>query len=123
MKSGVRVEAVADKRESVTTIHVGLVLAEAICISAFGFELSRALSGNTLSWAYVFEWPILGVYAVYMWHRLLRDARGESKPVEGPTEDDPQLDAWNRYLEEVHRNDRPPDRDADAFSDPTRGES
>ena len=106
-KSGVRVEAVDDKREGVTTIHVGLVVAEVICISAFGFELSRALSGNTLSWAYVFEWPILGGYAVYMWHRLLRDARGETKRVE-PPQDDPQLDAWNRYLEEIHRNDHHP---------------
>ena len=103
--SEVRVEAVGEKRESVTTIHVGLVLAEVICISAFGFELSRALSGNTLSWAYVFEWPILGVYAVYMWHRLLRDARGETKPVERSAEDDPQLDAWNRYLEELHADE------------------
>ena len=120
--SEVRVEAVGEKRESVTTIHVGLVLAEVICISAFGFELSRARSGNTLSWAYVFEWPILGVYAVYMWHRLLRDARGETKPVERSAEDDPQLDAWNRYLEDVHRNDRQPDREASAHSERERGD-
>jgi len=112
---------VDDKRESVTTIHVGLVLAEVICFSAFGFELSRALSGNTLSWAYVFEWPILGVYALYMWHRLLRDARGESTPVERDADEDPRLEAWNRYLEEVHRNDRPRGRDDDALSERERG--
>ncbi len=41
--------------------------AEAICVSAFIVEISRALSGNILSWAYVVEWPILGAYAIYMW--------------------------------------------------------
>ena len=112
-----------DRRDGVMTIHVGLVLAEVICVSAFAFELSRALSGNTLSWAYVFEWPILGAYAVYMWHKLLRDARGESKPVASVEHDDPQLDEWNHYLEEVHRNDPHPGREAGALSERERGES
>ena len=44
-------------------INLGLFLAELICIPAFVFELDRALGGNTLSWAYVFEWPLLGGYA------------------------------------------------------------
>ena len=57
-------------------INLGLVLAELICLPAFVFEITRALDGNTLSWAYVFEWPLLGGYAVYMWHKLRQDERG-----------------------------------------------
>ena len=118
----IRVEAVDDKPGGVTTIHVGLVLAEAICLSAFVFELSRALSGNTLSWAYVFEWPVLGAYGVYMWHKLLVDARGESRTTPSAPEHDPQLDAWNHYLEEVHRNDRDQGRVVDAVRKNEKGE-
>jgi hypothetical protein len=85
-------------------INVGLFLAELICIPAFIFEVKRALDGNTLSWAYVFEWPALGLYAVYMWHKLLQDERGEGpkRPVVFDT-DDPELDAWNAYLASVHQ--------------------
>jgi hypothetical protein len=47
----------------------------ALCAAAFWFELSRALGGNALSWAYVFEWPLLGAFAVYMWRQLLHPER------------------------------------------------
>ena len=87
--------------------HLGLFFAEAICVSAFVIELSRALSGNTLSWAYVVEWPVLGVYAIYMWRKLLRDEEPrpsiDARPIE---DDDPQLVAWNDYLAQVHRDDQ-----------------
>jgi hypothetical protein len=88
-------------------INVGLFLAEVICIPAFIFELKRALDGNGLSWAYVFEWPLLGIYAIYMWHKLLQDERGEStrRPV-SYDEHDPELDAWNAYLATVHQTDQ-----------------
>ena len=89
-------------------IHAGLGLAELLCLSAFLFEVQRALGGNTLSWAYVFEWPLLGGYAVYMWKKLLQDERGEeSRPPVDFDEVDPDLDAWNAYLASVHQNDRP----------------
>jgi hypothetical protein len=42
----------------------------ALCI----WQLSRALGGNELSWAYVFEWPFFAAYAVYMWWRFVHEA-------------------------------------------------
>jgi hypothetical protein len=93
-------------------IHLGLFLAELLCIPAFVFELKRALGGNTLSWAYVVEWPVLGLYAIYMWRKLLgevhREQRGEDREVNRAQathveeEDDPQLKAWNDYLATLH---------------------
>lgn len=83
-------------------------MAQLICIPAFVIEISRALGGNTLSWVYVVEWPILGGYAVYMWRRLIRDARGEARtrtPRTAPAVDEEKLAEWNRYLETVHRRD------------------
>lgn len=37
------------------------------------WQLNRALSGNTLSWAYTFEWPLFAGYAVYVWWQLIHD--------------------------------------------------
>jgi hypothetical protein len=38
------------------------------------WQIRRALGGNDLSWAYVFEWPFFAGYAIYMWWRLLHEA-------------------------------------------------
>lgn len=85
-------------------VHFGLLLAEAICIPAFIIETYRAIGGNTLSWAYVVEWPILGSYAVYMWRKLLRDTPDTGSATAANDEpDDPDLVAWNAYLQEVHK--------------------
>lgn len=37
------------------------------------WQLDRALGGNTLSWAYTFEWPLFGIYAIYVWWQLIHD--------------------------------------------------
>lgn len=93
-------------------IHLGLVLAEVICLPAFVFETYRAVSGNSLSWAYVFEWPVLGIYAVYVWRKLLREEALERTgtavvtPAAEIDEDTvEQLRAWNDYLARVHGSD------------------
>jgi hypothetical protein len=88
-------------------VHLGLIAAEAICTSAFVIELSRALSGNTLSWAYVIEWPVLAAYAVYMWRKLLKDEDSDTSPTAATRpQDDEKLAAWNHYLEQVHSPDQ-----------------
>ncbi len=85
-------------------IHLGLFLAELICVPAFVIEIFRALGGNELSWAYVFEWPLLGTYAVYMWRKLLRDEHNvdAGTPI-APEKSDKRLGEWNEYLDSVHR--------------------
>jgi hypothetical protein len=95
---------VNSERGEIRKIHFGLVLAELICVSAFIFEITRALSGNDLSWAYVFEWPLFGGYAFYMWRKLLASERSERSGPTSVTEvpDAPELIAWNTYLSEVH---------------------
>jgi hypothetical protein len=35
-----------------------------------------ALSGNTLSWAYTFEWPLFAIFGVVFWVRTVRDEVG-----------------------------------------------
>ena len=83
---------------------MGLIVAESICVSAFVIELSRAVGGNALSWAYVFEWPILGGYGLYMWRQLVREHRdgAPSAPDFVAEESDAALGAYNDYLARVH---------------------
>jgi len=100
------------KNKNVLRIHAGLVIAEAICIPAFIFETSRALHGNTLSWAYVIEWPVLALYAIYMWAKMLKEERGDDRRSKQQAmraalphrdeDDDPELRAWNDYLARIH---------------------
>lgn len=90
-------------------IHLGLVLCLAICIPAFVFEVYRAVGGNSLSWAYVFEWPILAGFGIYMWWKLLRptDAPAPSARSQAHAEaEDADLAAWNRYLAELAEHDK-----------------
>jgi hypothetical protein len=37
------------------------------------WQLRRALSGNPLSWAYTFEWPIFAIFGVFFWTKTVRD--------------------------------------------------
>jgi len=66
---------VEEKTKNSLRIHSGLLLAEILCVSGFIVELFRAETGNGLSWAYVFEWPLFGGYAIYMWRKLLKESR------------------------------------------------
>ena len=105
-------------------LHAALAAGLTICVAAFVTEVVRALDGNTLSWAYVFEWPIFAGFALYMWWNLLHGndgSRRRSRPARpapavpsddavtaaagsadpsGPevAADDPDLAAWRAYL-------------------------
>jgi DNA-binding transcriptional regulator of glucitol operon len=99
----------------------------ALCL----WQLSRALGGNTLSWAYVFEWPLFACYAVYMWWRLVHEVPEATPPAAvaedaggGPTatatagparaaqqeDEDPELAAYNAYLAQLAERDRTSER-------------
>ncbi len=107
--------------------HLTLVFGLALCAAAFWFELRRAEGGNELSWAYVFEWPLLAIFAVYMWWKLLHPGftirRAREKPSVAP-EYEGMLQAWqgevaklemSRRAEEAERAH--PTGDAATFDD------
>jgi len=90
-------------------VHATLVAALLLCVVAFWFELGRALGGNDLSWAYVFEWPLFAVFGVYMWwsilhggqHKRRRTRRGR---VAAPAVDPKyagMLEAWQTHQREL----------------------
>ena len=93
------------------------------------WQLHRALSGNALSWAYTFEWPIFALMGAVFWAKTIRDEfrvrRGEvtlpGAPVlpggplgpDGTTMPgsmsgeielyDPELASYNAYLAKLNR--------------------
>jgi hypothetical protein len=91
------------------TLTVGLI----VCCGAFAFELSRALGGHAFSWMYVFEWPLFGAFAVYMWWNLLQGNDRVHRPADKPAQSradvppDDGLEAWNRYTRQVEAEEEP----------------
>jgi len=57
--------------------HLFAVLAVVGMMWLGDWQFRRAELGNTLSWAYTFEWPIFAVFGVVFWIKTIRD---ELKP-------------------------------------------
>ena len=93
------------------------------------WQLHRALAGNALSWAYVFEWPLFALMGAVFWGKTIRDeSRVRTGQVvrpdqvylpdgayhaEGTTRGsmsgvvevyDPELAEYNAYLAKLNRN-------------------
>jgi DNA-binding transcriptional regulator of glucitol operon len=58
-------------------MHVTLLVVVPTFAGLFWWQVQRVRQGNTLSWAYVFEWPFFAAYAVYMWWKLVHDQTAE----------------------------------------------
>ena len=45
------------------------------------WQVSRASAGNTLSWAYAFEWPVFAAFVVFLWIREIQlERRARNTP-------------------------------------------
>ena len=50
-------------------LHVPLVVVLALCTFITIIEVRRASEGVWRAWAYMFEWPLIGLFTVWIWHR------------------------------------------------------
>ncbi len=128
----------ARRRRDIWQLHLPLAFALILCTTLTIVEVRRAGEGVWRAWAYSFEWPMIGVVCIWIWFRYrkqgsitkslatrwrARVARIEEEfnaaqdgaiteePLAEPK--DPQLQQWQDYLDELHRNDppgRPPER-------------
>src|SRR5215472_2933799 len=44
------------------------------------WQFRRAMTGNGLSWAYTFEWPIFAIFGAVFWVKTVRDELHPAKP-------------------------------------------
>ncbi|MGH9121758.1 MAG: hypothetical protein ACRDYC_07405 [Acidimicrobiales bacterium] len=54
-------------------MHVTILVVLPLFAWLTWWQFGRATGGNTLSWAYTFEWPLFAGYAIYMWWQLIHD--------------------------------------------------
>jgi DNA-binding transcriptional regulator of glucitol operon len=112
-------------------LHVVILIVVPAFLLLCLWQVSRALDGNSLSWAYVFEWPIFAAYAIYMWWRFVHEAAEDTSPPvaagadpggpaaaaspttpapapAGPAEEkeDAELAAYNDYLAQLAERDK-----------------
>lgn len=116
-------------------LHLTMILLVATMAGLTWWQASRALSGNTLSYVYAFEWPLLAGVVFYMWWDMLHarpdrggrrperaarastngaaaGANGAATPEVTPVvpryrdNDDEDLAAYNRYLAELNASGR-----------------
>jgi hypothetical protein len=105
-------------------LHITLLAGLALCGVAFWFELGRAERGNNLSWAYVFEWPLLGIFGVYMWWSYLHGATSGMRLKKRPAKPaiDPKysgmLTAWQEYQRDLNSQSDSPTSD-DGVNNPS----
>lgn len=114
--------------------HVLAVALVAGFLALGWWQISRAAGGNTLSWAYAFEWPLFAAFVVFIWVREVRltlrgkpeapvspapaaptafrrPVRTVRQPVGAADDADPELAAYNKYLAWLseHPDARPAD--------------
>lgn len=98
-------------------LHAALVAGLALAGVATWLEWTRAHTGHAVAWVYTFEWPLFAVLGTYLWWRLLhadvpsvrrerRRPRDDADSGAG-TEPDPELIAWQAYLDRLHEADPP----------------
>jgi len=114
-------------------LHVVILIVVPAFLALCLWQVSRALDGNSLSWAYVFEWPLFAAYAIYMWWRFVHEPAPEWSPgdtaaadpggpdaaapaaapvPETPEElrEDAEMAAYNDYLAQLAERDKAADR-------------
>ncbi|MBM2618701.1 hypothetical protein JIG36_24385 [Actinoplanes sp. LDG1-06] len=118
--------------------HVLAVVLTTGCLVLGWWQFSRAQSGNSISWGYMFEWPVFAAFVVFLWWREVQLFRKKGtkevtpeepekerlpgspvtvgRPVRVATrsttdDDDPELTAYNDYLAwlNAHPGARPSD--------------
>ncbi len=55
------------------SLHLLLAVVAPGCAAAGWWQATRALAGNTLSWAYSVEWPAFAVVAIVTWWNLIHE--------------------------------------------------
>jgi hypothetical protein len=112
-------------------LDVPLVVVLVLCTVITIVEVRRAGDGVWRAWFYMFEWPLIAAFTIWIWHRF----RTEGNPVQGTaqrwrdrvaayeaeaaaqdepshtaateSEVDPGTAAWQEYQRDLHRREPP----------------
>ena len=117
----------SSRRRDFWQLHVPLALVLALCTVVTIIEVRRATEGVWRAWAYMVEWPMIGLFCIWIWNRYRKQgsvtrgladqwrSRVERISAEAaadaptPAVDDQGLEAWESYVDALHRR-QPPGR-------------
>jgi hypothetical protein len=54
-------------------LHLEVAIVAPGCAAAGYWQATRALAGNSLSWAYSVEWPVFALFAIAAWWHLIHE--------------------------------------------------
>lgn len=109
--------------KDILTLHLPLVIVLALCTYATIKQYGRAQEGVQRSWAYTFQWPIIGAFAIVVWNRYrthgnltrwftdryrsrVETFRAEAEAAEAAEAPaDPDAQAWQEYVEGLRRRE------------------
>ncbi|BCJ44816.1 hypothetical protein GCM10010168_16290 [Actinoplanes ianthinogenes] len=66
--------------------HLLALVLTAACLGLGWWQFSRATGGNSLSWGYMFEWPVFAGFVVFIWIREIQVFRRRLTPPAEPGE-------------------------------------
>lgn len=97
-------------------LHLPLAVWLCVCAFATVVEYNRAMQGVDRAWSYTFQWPLFGVFAIFVWWRLLNEKsvtrsvvdfyRRRTEAMKAEAED-PELRAWNEYVRDLKGKSQP----------------
>ncbi|MEU4625223.1 hypothetical protein AB0G04_35275 [Actinoplanes sp. NPDC023801] len=75
--------------------HLLALVLTAGCLVLGWWQFSRAADGNSISWGYMFQWPVFGGFVVFIWWREVQLARRRAagEPVTAPEQPAPAAPA------------------------------
>lgn len=97
-------------------LDLPLAVALVLCTVFTIIEARRASEGVWRAWVYMVEWPMIGLFCIWIWYRFKREAGGgfarrwKERAARFTAErepEDPQLQAWRDYQRQV-RDGEPP---------------
>jgi len=122
------------RRRNFWQLDIPMVFAVILCSVFTVIEVRRVSEGVWRAWAYSFEWPMIGLFCIWIWYRYRKEgsvAKGfaarwqarvarisaaadeeSSAPDTAPRLADPGLDSWRSHVADLQRRD-PPGRSPD----------
>jgi hypothetical protein len=116
------------RRKDFVTLHIPLVVFVALATYATINQYHRWQSGVDHSFAYMIQWPIIGIFAIIVWNRYRKhgsfsnwigrhyreraakfeaEAEAKERAQVAILEEDPDTKAWQAYVDQLHREDPP----------------
>jgi hypothetical protein len=112
--------------KDILTLHLPLVIVLVFCAYATFNQYGRAQEGIQRSWAYTFQWPIIGLFAIVIWNRYRKhgnltrwftdryrsrveayraEAEGTETAQQTEAVVDPDAQAWEAYVADLRRRE------------------